>query len=441
MIRTSRLLVSTAAILLAAGLAAPASASNVIQEWNELALSTVKDSRTGPPPTTRMLAMMHTAMYNAVNGVGQSANSQYGAAPTIAGGVNREIAAAKAARDILATAYPDRAAIFDAKLAATTARFAGDSTVGASLNFGAAQANHIIAMRANDGFGAAYSYVPSTGMGTYGNYQFTGPNQTTAKFQEFAAMTPWTMSSVSQFRPGPPPTLTSQQYAEEYAQVKALGGINSIVRTAEQTQIARFWAAGPGTVTPPGMWNQIASGIAADRNLTLEASAQLFAKLNMGLADAAIGAWDAKAIYDNWRPVTGIRMGDLDGNPLTLGDPNWTSLINAPEFQAYVSGHSTFSATGATILAQFFGTDQMCFEVTDEAGNVRSFASIWAAAQEAGMSRIYGGIHWMSDNTAALTLGQAIAMNLFNQQFIPTPSAAAVIALAGLAATRRRRAC
>lgn len=426
---------STPIAIIALSTLALSAQADVVTDWNALALQQVKDTRTGPPPTTRILAMMHTAMYNAVNGSGAS-SPQYGAAPTTSGPMIKEVAAAKAARDVLAVIWPDRAATFDAALAQTTSRFAGNAALSSSLSFGASQASHILTMRANDGTTAPYTYTPAGGVGTYGNYAFTSSTQTTARFNQFANVTPWNLASPSQFRPAPPPTVDSAQYAQEFAQVKALGSATSTTRTADQTQIASFWAAGAGTVTPPGMWNQIASSITTDRNLTIEASSRLFATLNMGLADAAIAAWDAKAHYDNWRPVTGIRQAGIDGNDATDADSTWTPLLATPEFQAYVSGHSTFSAAGATILADVFG-DTLHFTVTDEAGNVRSFESFTEAANEAGMSRIYGGIHWMSDNTAGLTLGRLVALNTI--ACIPTPAGVSLLGLGVIAAARRRR--
>lgn len=426
--------VTALSLLTLAGLTAAAQA-DVVTDWNALALEQVRSARTGPPPTTRILAMMHTAMYNAVNGA-SSATGQYAGAPAANGSVIREVAAAKAARDVLAVVWPDRVATFDAALAQTTGQFAGHAALSSSLGYGATQAGHILSLRTGDGSAAPYTYTPQGGVGPYGNYAFTGATQTTARFNNFATTATWCLNSQSEFRPAPPPTVTSAQYAQEFAQVRSLGSVNSATRTADQSQIATFWAAGGGTVTPPGMWNQIASGIAGGRNLTLDESSRLFATLNMGLADAAIAAWDAKTFYNNWRPVTGIRMADLDGNSATEADQSWAPLLTTPEFQAYVSGHSTFSAAGATILAGVFG-DSLQFTVTDENGNVRTFTSLSAAANEAGMSRIYGGIHWMSDNTAGLALGQQVGLAAL--AMIPAPGAAAVLGFAALAAARRRR--
>jgi membrane-associated phospholipid phosphatase len=422
-------LLTTIALTALAG----AARADVVTEWNALALEQVRGTATAPPPTTRILAMMHTAMYNAVNGAGGT-REQYAGGPTATGALNRELAAAKAARDVLAAAFPTRVSTFDARLNAMIASAGASPTTDASLAFGQSSAAHIIALRTNDGSSTPYTYTPA---GTPGRYAYTGATQTTARFNQFADTTGWVITSGSQFRPAGPAALNSTSYALQLEQVRSLGSATSTTRTQEQTDIARFWAAGGGTVTPPGMWNQIAATLATSQSTSLEQNALMFATLNMGLADASITAWDAKRHYDNWRPVTAIRLADLDGNPLTSADPLWQPLLATPEFQAYVSGHSTFSAAGATILATIFG-DNISFTLTDSAtGLTRSFDSLWAAAEEAGMSRIYGGIHFMDDNTDGLALGRQVG--LLASGFIPAPGAAALLGLGALAAARRRR--
>jgi hypothetical protein len=406
--------------------------ANVITDWSGATLTSIKATNTAPPPATRTMAMVHSAMFNAVNnGAGQIAGG-----PTVDCAYDKELAAAKAARDVLVRTYPQRAGEFDAKLTEQINRTPANLRQ-ASLDFGAASAQHVVNVRAGDDLTVRQPYTQGTDLG---DYRFTRPDgtQTAPVFNSFKNLQPWLMSSGSQFRPDAPPAIGSQQYAQEYNQVKSLGGKNSATRTAYQSETAVFWSAGSNTVTPPGMWNQIAQTLAAERNLDVATTARLFAALNVGMADAAIAAWDAKATYDLWRPITGIRMGGVDGNPLTAGDLCWDSYLLTPEHQSYVSGHSTFSATAATILAEVLG-DGIVFSVTsDETGTTRTFDSFWAAAEEAGMSRIYGGIHWMSDNTAGLGMGREIGL-LAAANVVPTPGAVAVGLLGGAVIARRRR--
>jgi membrane-associated phospholipid phosphatase len=232
---------------------------------------------------------------------------------------------------------------------------------------------------------------------------------------------PFAMTSGFQFRPGGPPLLGSAQYAAELNQVKALGAANSPSRTPEQTLIARFWSDFSYTVTPPGHWNQIAQHVSAQTGFSVPQSARLFALLNVAMADAAIAVWDAKYLYNFWRPVTAILEADSDGNPDTTGDPDWTPLLNTPAFPEYVSGHSAFSAAAATILARFVGTDHVPFTIGSDSvpGVTRSYSSFADAAHEIALSRIYGGIHFLSADLDGLTMGQAIGAHVDRYFFQP----------------------
>jgi hypothetical protein len=218
------------------------------------------------------------------------------------------------------------------------------------------------------------------------------------------------MTSGGQFRPLSPPGLDSDRWASDYNLTKELGSATSMIRTMEQTAIARFWADGAGTVTPPGHWNVIAQDIAEQQGTTLEENARLFALLNIAEADAGIVSWDCKYQFEFWRPITAIVNGDLDPRADTEEDPEWTPLLVTPPFPEYTSGHSTFSSAAAAVLAGFFGSDDVAFttESEDLPGVVRSFTSFSGAANEAGMSRIYGGIHFPSANEAGLSSGAAL---------------------------------
>ena len=200
--------------------------------------------------------------------------------------------------------------------------------------------------------------------------------------------------------------------------MKAVGEIGSRTRTAEQTEIALFWADGAGTVTPPGHWNLIAQEVAGNN---MRQNARLFALLNVALADAAIAAWDAKYTYNFWRPVTAIRAGDTDGNPATAPDPAWMSLIITPPFPEYTSGHSTFSGAAAAVLSLFFGTPRVPFStISDGLPNVvRDFRGFLQAAREAAVSRMYGGIHFRSANDDGLAAGSEIGEWTFEKTMRP----------------------
>jgi hypothetical protein len=198
-------------------------------------------------------------------------------------------------------------------------------------------------------------------------------------------------------------------------EVQSIGGKTSTTRTPEQTQIARFWADQAGTATPPGHWNSIATAIAHREGLTLRESTGLLATLNVALGDSGIATWKMKYDVDLWRPVTAIQLADQDDRPGTVPDPLWESLIITPPFPEYPSGHSTFSGAAATVLTQWFGEG---FAFSAESDNLplqfgipnvtRSFPSFEAAAKEASMSRVYGGIHYRFGSEDGLTMGNAI---------------------------------
>ena len=218
--------------------------------------------------------------------------------------------------------------------------------------------------------------------------------------------------------------MTSQAYADAYHKTKDLGSATSTTRTADQTEIAKFWADGKGTYTPPGHWNQIANDAAKASGDSISVDAKLFAQLNVALADAGIAAWDTKYTYATWRPITAIQHGDSIGNPGITADASWQPLLATPNHPEYVSGHSTFSAAAAAVLDAAFGT-QFSFDTTSESlsGVTRSFANFDAAVAEAGESRIYGGIHFEFSNTAGQAIGKQVgtwALQSFDHSHAPT---------------------
>ncbi|MFL6196974.1 MAG: vanadium-dependent haloperoxidase, partial [Thermoanaerobaculia bacterium] len=286
------------------------------------------------------------------------------------------------------------------------------------ISWGLTVAEQILAVRDEDGSGTTVDYGAPTGANWW---TATPPAFAAALLPNWPYVKPWAMTSGAQFRQGPPPASTSPQYAQAFREVQRLGRSDSPYRTAEQTQIALFWADGPGTATPPGHWHVIAQGLSQERHLTLLENARLFTLLALADADAAIVSWDHKYYYSNWRPVTGIQHADTDGNPATTADPAWTPLIATPPFPSYTSGHSTFSSASARVLALFFGTDQISFSTTSDGlpGVTRSFTGLSEAAAEAGQSRVYGGIHWQYDNQAGLASGRALGEHVFFNVLTP----------------------
>jgi hypothetical protein len=236
-------------------------------------------------------------------------------------------------------------------------------------------------------------------------------------------VTPFVVRHMSHFVASTPPALDSADYAAAFDQVKRLGAVNSTDRTAEQTEIAQFWAYDRGVMgTPMVLYNQIAQSIARQQHNTLVENARMFALVNLAMGDAGIAAWTTKYIYDFWRPVTAIQQADTDGNDATTADSTWSPLgmpgtpSMTPPFPAYISGHSTFGAAAFTVLADFYGSDKMRFTISSDElpGVTRTFKRFSDAAAENGISRIYMGVHWSFDNVEGKKAGSAVGDYVFN---------------------------
>jgi hypothetical protein len=379
--------------------------ADAVLAWNAQALEAIRLTVQDPPIATRILAMMSLAQYDTLAAI--EGTPAYLVQRSVSGPVEVESAAAKAAHTILWTLFPSQRASFDAVLAQTLAGIPDGAAKDAALALGQAVAESVLGVRATDGSGAFLNYPGSTQIGAW---RPTAPMFEVADQPHWAYVTPFALTSPDQFRPVAPPALDSTEYAESVEEVRSLGSATSTTRTAEQFEIAQFWADGKGSYTPPGHWNQIAQDIALEQGNSLTENVRLFAELNVALADAAIAAWDAKYTYGLWRPIDAINRADQDGNPDTVVENGWTPLLITPFHPEYVSGHSTFSSAAASVLAARFG-DDTTFEATAFTlpGVTRSYASFSEAAQEGGRSRIYGGIHYEFTNQAGLTLGQEVA--------------------------------
>ena len=232
-----------------------------------------------------------------------------------------------AAHDVLVGLMPAQQATLDAALASSLAAVPDGRAEDAGVAFGKLVADRMLAERADDGSTDVVTYVPGTGPD---DWQPTPPAFAPAALPQWATVEPFGITSPDQFRADPPPALDSPEFTQAFNQIKAIGAANSTTRTAEQTDIARFWAGPSGTVQPPGHWNSIARGVADAQDNSLAQNARLFALLNIGMADALITAWDTKFEYSFVRPVTAIRNADNDGNPDTAADPAWSPLLTTP---------------------------------------------------------------------------------------------------------------
>jgi hypothetical protein len=314
-----------------------------------------------------------------------------------------DVAAAQAGHDTLVALYPKWKAALDQQLASELATIQDGAGKQGGSQVGQAVAARLLAMRANDGSVATPPpFVPGN---QPGNYQLTPPKFVAPVFTNWGNVTPFVLNNAAQFRPGPPPAVTSQAYAQALNEVKSLGQNTSTTRTHEQTVIGKFWA-GPIWNT----WNEIAENAALAHHTNLETTARLFAVLNLSFADSTIAFYDAKYYYQLWRPVTAIRLADTDENPATIGEPTWTPLAPTALDPSYPGAHSTISSAGATVLSAFFGNQDQIRVTSDVLpGVARTFASYNDVATEAGLSRIYAGQHTRIDHEAGLQLGHNVA--------------------------------
>lgn len=424
-----------------------ASRAEVVSDWNAIACDALAANTQlqNPGMASRAMAMMNLAIYDslAMTRTDGATFYRYSGAqrtPTASG----VAAAATAAHAVLAATYPDQKASLDAKLADNLSAITSGSAKQAGVTLGQQIGESIVQYRANDGYNSMVQYFPTD---EPGHWQPDPLNPTQEAWgPSWGNVTPFRIQSVDSFMPPPPPALTSQQYADAFNEVKALGAIDSTVRTQEQTDIGNFWAYDRlGMGTPMRLYNQALQNIAAQQGNTTEENAEMFAKAAVAMADAGIVAWNAKFEYDLWRPVTGIREADTDGNPLTEADPDWVPL-GAPEplgqnftppFPTYTSGHATFGGALFASIEDFYGTDEIGFELSSEelGGMVRSFDRLSDAMAENGRSRVYLGIHWSYDDLVAQTTGKDVARYISSQPFISiaaVPEPSSVVFLAGL---------
>lgn len=419
----------TAAFLLFAALTANAQNLNeqnvtanedVILQWNRVLGQTIPISNSQPPTIMplRSFAMMHLAMFDAVNSIDGSYTPYLTDVPGTRH-ASIEAAAAQAAHDVLSALYPDQQAMFDAELA--------DSLVGIPSNrarqgirVGRLVATQILANRANDGWSAPWT--PYLLPPTPGNWQelFPGPYPGFAVFTNFPGVTPFALTSGTQFLPAPPPALSSAEYAASLNSVRELGAANSASRTADQTLTAFLWANPP--VSDALMFNVVRTTAIARNNSVVE-NARLFALIFMAYHDALQTTFTSQYTYGLWRPVTAIRRADEDGNPDTAPDLNWESLLGpqgTPPHPSYASNASSASSSLATMLRLFYGRDNIRFQINFETQNtVRTYRSFSALTDEIARSRVYGGVHFPFDIVAGQLAGRRVANYVFMNYLTP----------------------
>jgi hypothetical protein len=366
-----------------------AARADAVLDWNEIGLTTVMASGQRPPDGARAMAMMHVAMFDAINAVEQKYRP-YAYQAKASKNVSTEAAGAAAAHAVLSKLYPDQAQAIDAAYAAALSKIADGDGKAAGIALGRDVGSQCLAMRANDGAGGAATYKQKITPGVYFPTVFVVSS-------EWTKVKPWFMRETTQFRPGPPPALTSATWTRDFEEIRAIGGRNSTTRTREQTDVARFWV-----VTGPASWNPIVRSLAKSGNLSLIDDARLFALVNMAAADAFVAVFDAKYAYEFWRPVTAIRYES---------DPAWLPLVETPMHPEYPCAHCISSAAVGAVLESQFGKDTVpaITMVSPTApGITRSWTRIADYMQEVNNARIWGGIHYRNSTQVGEQMGRAI---------------------------------
>jgi hypothetical protein len=397
-----------------------ASAQNPVTDWNNIAITSALAASqvTAPGSSTQAgsilyLAYVHLAIYDAVNAIDHRFQS-YGSDISAPASASKEAAAIEAAYRMLVHLFPDLTGTLTTQYNAALSVIPSGAAKTDGMQAGQAAATLIIALRAGDGRGAVVPYsFPS--VPTPGVWIRTPPGLLLPAIPWLSKVVPLTMSSPSEFRPDPPPSLTSSEWADDYNQVKALGAVNSAVRTSEQTEIGLFWTEHVGS-----QYSRAFRALAEARNLDISDTARLFATLFTAGADALIGCWDAKYHYSFWRPVTAIPNGDIDGNPATIKDPSWMPLLATPNHPEYPSAHSCQTGSYAAGLKNFFGTPNVTLVVTSTVtGTTHTFTSTKDWEKEVEYARIYAGFHYHNSVVQGVVLGKKVSDQISRDFFQP----------------------
>lgn len=401
----------------AAGLTAGSLRANTVLDWNALMMQAIRVSNTAPTLSTRNLAILHLAIYDAVNAI-HGGYQPYRLQPPAPADASDLAAVAAAGREVMNALYPSFSARTEELYALQARDFPAGGATTNGIQVGLTAARGLLEERSADGSNTEVPYIPSSAPG---QWRRTPPFYRPPLDPHWRYVKLFAIPEIEPFLPPPPPALDSAEYARDFNQVKVLGERNSPVRTPEQSLIAVFWSDFSYTAMPPGHWHEIAATIAAQETLSLRETTRLFALLSLAQADAGIVCWEAKYRYNFWRPITAIWRADEDNNPDTAPDPAWDHYLVAPNFPEYTSGHSTFSKASAEVLTWFLGTDAITFTATSDSlpGVTRTFHSLAACADEVGMSRIYGGIHFEFANREGKRSGARVAHHVVANYLLP----------------------
>jgi hypothetical protein len=388
-----------------------------VLEWNEIFVQTLIATNTANSSSQRLGAIVHTAMFDAYNGIKRRytpifvQNVDETGRSLVPPGASRRAAVVAAAYTTLVALFPSRATELGDAYAASLAALSDDGGDGGKsrergIAWGTHVAQAVIAWRAGDGFLASYpAFIGGAAVGQWRPI----PPATSMSAQGLAFTAPFVVESNAQFRPGPPRTLTSPTYAADFDAVKALGRRTGSMRTDVQTALAPFWEGNASI-----HWNQAANQIARANNLSMSESNRLLAVLNIAMADTAFTIWSAKRHYGanpadvTWRPLTAITLADTDGIAATVSDPGWLPLVATPSHPEYPAGHPALNGAAGTILSSRFADDET-FTLTTFGQSSQTYTSIAQARADGDNARVWGGMHYPSTVAVSDAAGEAIA--------------------------------
>ena len=388
----------TAIVLVALSLLAfvPTARADAVAEWNVRACDLVASANLDTPTANRILAIMHTAIYEAVNGI----TKKYPAGDVklnASRGASVDAAIATASRAVLVKFIPAKAIDVEVAYSNVMKAIPDGASKADGTSVGERAAAAILASRAEDGFATVETYRPYTIAGVY-------VPTPVPLVSQWPSRKPWLMTSASQFRPGPPPDLKSAQWARDYNEIKAVGARNSKTRTQEQTDIAKFWEA-----TGPAIYHGLLRSAAALPGRDVTQNARLFMAVTQATDDAMIAVFDGKYHFNFWRPITAIRNGDIDGNDATERDPSWMPFINTPMHPEYPCAHCIVSGAVGTILEADIASGTVVSTTSPTAnGAKRTWSKLDDFMQEVANGRIYDGVHFRTSTEAGTAMGKQI---------------------------------
>jgi hypothetical protein len=393
-------LFAVTALLALAG--AASAQADTVTDWNTNATNTlIGTAGQGPTVAALHLAMVHGAVYDAVNAI-DGGYDPYLTAPAAMPWYSKDAAAATAAYRVLSNLVPLQQGTLDGLYAASLAGIPDGPAKAGGVTVGEAAATAMLTARADDGRLVPFSFPVGS---EPGEWRPVLPAFANDPFARLARIRPFMTTTPSQFRSDGPNPITSPEYASEFAEVKALGRQTGSTRTADQTDMARFWAE-----HPPAMWSRIFRQLSAGHGLTVAENARYFAMLYLTGADSLISCWDDKAHWLYWRPITAIREANTDGNAATSADPAWLPLIPTPPYPEHPSGHACLSSSFVRTLRDFFGTNQAEFSaLSGFSGTTRSFSRFSEAIHEIIDARVYSGIHFRIADVQGAVIGKKVA--------------------------------